>query len=349
MRPIRVLCVDDSALVRSILEKKLNEVPDIMVVGTAPDPFVARDMIISLQPDVMTLDIEMPRMDGLEFLYKLMPQFPVRVVILSSLTPSGGELTIQALELGAIDFVTKPSSNVKGGLAAMIQELAKKIRDAIQIDVSHWKSRKMKLSASKSNILPAALKNTTDKVIAIGASTGGTEAIREVLERLPPSMPGIVVVQHMPAGFTKAFAQRLNGICKVEVKEAESGDRVFPGRALIAPGGKHMTIVRTGGEYLVQCIEGDCVNGHCPSVEVLFLSVAKYVGANAYGVMLTGMGADGASAMKIMRDNGSKNMIQDEESSVVWGMPGEAFKRGAADFCTPLARIGTDLVKLAAL
>ncbi len=329
MKPVRVLVVDDSSLVREILSQGLAKDPQIEVVGTATDPYMARDKIAQLRPDVLTLDVEMPKMDGVQFLRHMMPQFPLPVVMVSALTGKGQRLTFEALEAGAVDFVTKPSTNVARGLEEMLVEIRTKVKIAATADVSHWKKkpRATKVSAQKSQ----ALAVSTDKVIAIGASTGGVEAISRLLPQLPSTIPGIVIVQHMPPVFTKTYADRLNEQCAMEVKEAQSGDRVLPGRVLIAPGEHQMTVRRSGGIYLVDCQKGPKVCGHCPSVEVLFQSVAKYAGANAIGVILTGMGSDGADGMLAMRQAGAHTMAQDEKSCVVFGMPNEAYKRGGAE------------------
>lgn len=329
-RKIRVLVVDDSALVRDILSQGLAMDRDLEVVGTASDPFIARDKIVRLCPDVLTLDIEMPGMDGVEFLRRLMPQNPIPVVVVSALTKKGAALTIEAFEAGAVDVVTKPGIDVSRNLNAMLADLREKVKIASGVNVSAWKKER-KTDTKPISIESRALAESTDKVIAIGASTGGTEAIRKVIKRFPATMPGVVIVQHMPAGFTKHFADSLNGICAMEVKEAESGDRVKPGRVLIAPGEFHMKVVRSGGVYLADCKRGDKVCGHCPSVEVLFQSLSVHVGANAVGVMLTGMGGDGADGMLAMRRAGARTMAQDEASSVVFGMPRVAYEKGGAE------------------
>lgn len=330
-RKVRVLVVDDSALVRQILTQGLSSDPGIEVVGSASDPYVARDKIVELHPDVLTLDVEMPRMDGVEFLRRLMPQYPIPVVMVSALTQKGKQITLEALEAGAVDFVTKPSSNVAAGLSSMIMELRAKVKIASTANVSHWKSKRCTLPSRPAERSIGALAESTDKVIAIGASTGGTEAIKKVITRFAATMPGVVVVQHMPAGFTRMFAERLNQFCPMEVKEAASGDRIIPGRVLIAPGGLQMRVIRSGGTYQVACEPGEPVSGHCPSVDVLMHSVAQHVGANALGVMLTGMGADGAAGMLAMRQAGARNIAQDEATSVVFGMPKVAFERGGAE------------------
>lgn len=334
MRAVRVLIVDDSALVRDILKQGLDMDPGIEVVGVAADPYQARDQIVTLRPDVLTLDVEMPRMDGVAFLRKLMPQLPVPVVMVSALTEKGKQITLDALDAGAVDFVTKPQSDVARGLSSMMVALRTKVKIASTANVSHWKNRTA--TAGGTIQTNRSLSESTDKVIAIGASTGGTEAIREVISRFPATSPGTVIVQHMPAGFTKMFAERMNSVCMMEVKEAEHGDRVMPGRILIAPGGKHMRVRRSGGIYRVDVESGPLINGHCPSVEALFDSVATDVASNAVGVMLTGMGADGADAMRRLREAGARCAAQDEATSVVFGMPKEAYKRGGAERLIPL-------------
>lgn len=344
MRKIKVLVVDDSALVRDILSQGLSLDPAIEVVGTAADPYIARDKIISLKPDVLTLDVEMPRMDGVEFLRRLMPQFPIPVVVVSALTKKGAAITLAAMEAGAVEVVTKPSVDVARGLNDMLSDLRAKVKVAAATNVHAWKA--IQRTAAPLKVNSQALAESTDKVVAIGASTGGTEAIRRILKTFPSAMPGVVVVQHMPAGFTKHFADSLNDLCAMEVMEAKTGDRVLPGRVLIAPGGLQMTVTRSGGVYLVNCQPGENVNGHCPSVEVLFMSVAKYVGANAIGIMLTGMGSDGADGMVAMRKAGARTMSQDEATSVVFGMPKVAYERGGAECLLPLNAIPQAVMNL---
>ena len=344
-KPVRVLVIDDSALVRDILCKGLEMDPGIQVVGSASDPYIARDRIVALKPDVLTLDVEMPRMDGVEFLRKLMPQYPLPVVMVSSLTEKGKQITLDALEAGAVDFVTKPKANIARGLTAMMMELRTKIKIASTANVSHWKHKRFKaphaiIKHSK------ALEKSTDKIIAIGASTGGTEAIREIICQLPVTTPGIVIVQHMPPGFTRMFSERMNSLCQMDVKEAENGDRVMPGRILIAPGAFHMRVKRSGGIYEVTVKQGELVCGHCPSVEVLMQSVAEHAGANAVGVMLTGMGHDGADGMVAMRKSGARTIAQDEASCVVFGMPMEAHKRGGAEKLVALKDIASTIIDL---
>ncbi len=342
-KPIRVLVVDDSALVRAILKEGLDADPSIEVVGTAGDPYQARDKILALRPDVMTLDVEMPRMDGVEFLRRLMPQYPLPVVMVSALTEQGKQITLDALEAGAIDFVFKPKADVARGLKAMMAELRHKVRVASTARV-HRRQQVAVEPVRRSAV--RSLAESTDKVVAIGASTGGTEAIREMVTRLPATFPGTVIVQHMPAGFTRTFAMRLDSLCAMSVREAEDGDRVTPGRILIAPGGMHLRIQRSGGIYKASVGSGVPINGHCPSVEALFDSVAAHVGANAIGVMLTGMGADGADAMRRMREAGARCFAQDEASSVVFGMPREAYARGGAERLIPLSQMADVVVEL---
>lgn len=327
MKRIKVLLVDDSALVRKILRDGLSSDPQFEVVGTAPDVYVARDKIVLLKPDVLTLDIEMPRMDGIEFLKRLMPQYPLPVVIVSAMAEAGARATLDALDNGALDFVLKPS--IKSRLSEMIDELKNKIRMASETDVSSWKR---KSRGVRKRLADRVLVGTTDKIIAIGASTGGTVAVKKMLGEFPPTMPGTVVVQHMPPVFTRLFAEKLNeSATRIEVKEAKTGDRVLTGRVLIAPGGKQLRVMRSGGQYLARCTDGEKVNGHCPSVEVLFNSITRNVGSNAIGVMLTGMGRDGADAMLGMRQAGAKTFAQDRESSVVYGMPKAAYDCGGAE------------------
>ena len=339
MKKIRVLIVDDSALVRQLLTQGLSQDSGIQVVGVAQDPYVARDKIVELKPDVLTLDVEMPRMDGVEFLRRLLPQYPLPVVMVSSLTQRGKQITLDALEAGAIEIVAKPTANIASGLSAMMMELRTKIKIASAADVSRWKNSENLRLGRTVVVSNQALAESTDKIVAIGASTGGTEAIKRVITRFPASMPGVVIVQHMPAGFTKMFAERLNSLCVMQVKEAETGDRVMPGRILVAPGQKQMRVIRSGGQYQVVCRPGEKVSGHCPSVDVMMHSVADNVGANAVGVMLTGMGADGADGMLAMRNAGARNIAQDEASSVVFGMPKVAYERGGAERLVPIDKI----------
>ncbi len=344
-RKIKVLIIDDSAMVREILEKGLSTDPLIEVVGKAPDVYVARDKIVFLKPDVLTLDIEMPRMDGVAFLKRLMPQYPLPVIIVSSLSKEGSRITLEALAFGAVDFVLKPSTNVGNGLKDMLRELIEKIKIAAFVDVSKWKRDNYKPETVK-EISSNVLEGTTDKVIAIGSSTGGTVALNRIITGFPANMPGTVIVQHMPPVFTKMFADSLNQISNVEVKEASDGDRIITGRVLVAPGDFQMRVIRSGGRYLVECKKGEKVNGHCPSVDVLFNSVAQYVGSNAIGAILTGMGKDGAAGMLEMRKAGARNIAQDKESSVVFGMPKEAYQCGGAERLVPLDNICQTLIQM---
>ncbi|NOY09372.1 MAG: chemotaxis response regulator protein-glutamate methylesterase [Spirochaetes bacterium] len=354
LKKIKVLIVDDSALVREILKKGLNEDPQFDVVGTAPDVYVARDKIVFLKPDVLSLDIEMPKMDGIDFLKRLMPQYPLPVVIVSAMAAPGARATLEALESGAVDFVLKPSVRLGSGLSEMMKEFKSKLRMASEVDVSKWKRQAKAQRYAGPKVLRGqgrntggsqALAGTTDKVIAIGASTGGTVALRKMINGFPANMPGTVVVQHMPPVFTRMFADGLSGTSAVEVKEAESGDRVLTGRVLIAPGDRHMEVVRSGGRYLVECRQGKKVNGHCPSVEVLFASMAEQVGSNAVGVMLTGMGRDGADGMLAMRQAGARTFAQDEASSVVFGMPRAAYETGGAERLVNIEDIDRVLIR----
>lgn len=344
MREIKVLIVDDSAIVRKIFSEELSREQGIQVVGTAPDPYVARDKIVRLQPDVVTLDIEMPRMDGLTFLKKLMKFHPMPVVIVSSLTPKGGKLALEAIENGAVEVLSKPGSAYSVG--DMKQQLADKIRAAATARIPKQNEEILNRSKAVIKVSGRALQETTNKVIAIGASTGGTEALKQVLTRFPRTIPGILVVQHMPPNFTTAFAERLNGICEIGVKEAEDGDSVLQGRALIAPGNYHMLLKRSGARYYVAVKTGPMVCHQRPSVDVLFNSSAEYAGANAIGVILTGMGADGATGLLKMREAGARTVAQDEESCVVYGMPKEAVKAGAVEKIMPLDRIAQEVINL---
>lgn len=344
MKKIRVLVVDDSALVRTIITQGLSDDPIIEVVGSAADPYAARDKIVELNPDVMTLDVEMPKMDGLEFLRKLMFQYPIPVVMVSALTERGKKITIEALEAGAVDFVAKPKADVARGLETMMQELKTKVKLASTANVSHWKNKRAQEPAIIT--APKALAETTDKIIVIGASAGGTEAIKEVITRFPLPTPGVVIVQHMPAGFTRLFAERLNSLAQMLVKEAEDNDRILPGQVLIAPGGNQMQVVRSGGFYRVRVAPGENVCGHCPSVEVLMQSAAAAAGANAVGVILTGMGSDGATGLKAMRDAGARTIAQDEATCVVFGMPRVAINTGGVEFVCDLQSIAGKVLNL---
>jgi two-component system chemotaxis response regulator CheB len=330
----RVLIVDDSALVRKILSEELGKHADIEVVGTAIDPYVARDKIVRLRPDVITLDVEMPRMDGLSFLAKLMRHFPLPVVVVSSLTPRDSDAAVRALALGAVDVIAKPGSAF--ATQGIGDDLARAVRAAARARVGQRPAAASTVGAAPSSALaspdaaPPLLLDTTHKVLAIGASTGGTQAIEQVLRGLPANAPGTVIVQHMPEHFTAAFAKRLNGICAMEVREACDGDPVVPGVALIAPGGRHMVLQLSGARYFARIKDGPPVHHQRPAVDVLFQSVARHAGRNAIGVVLTGMGADGAKGLLAMREAGAHTIAQDEESCVVFGMPREAIRLGGA-------------------
>lgn len=339
--PYKVLIVDDSALMRQLLSRILGSDPNLQVVGTAGDPYVAREKILELKPDVLTLDIEMPRMDGLTFLEKLMRGHPMPVVMISTLTSRGAEITLRALALGAFDFVAKPKVDVSNGTVDLGEEIVAKVKAAACARV-------------RKATVPAALPSTpgkayhfsaTHKVVAIGASTGGTEALKDLLMPLPADFPGIVIVQHMPEAFTHQFAQRLDSLCKIKVQEAQDGDRILPGHALLAPGGHHMAVVRRGMEYGVHVYRGERVNRHIPSVDVLFSSCARQLGKNVVGVILTGMGADGAKGMLEMKQADAFNIAQDESTCVVFGMPKEAIHLNAVNQVLPLDDIPEALMK----
>ena len=339
---IKVLIVDDSAVVRRTFERELQNISDIEVVGTAPDPFVARDKIIELKPDVITLDIEMPRMDGITFLRKLMHHYPLPVIVVSSLAQKGSEVALEALHVGAVEVLAKPGEAYSVGDMAI--ELADKIKAA-------YYARYKLLSSSSAKQAPPvrqfqALTKTTNKIVILGASTGGTQAIEAVIRPLPKNGPPTVIVQHMPAGFTKSFADRLNTLCQMEVLEAENGDSVIPGRVLLAPGNKHMLIKRSGAQYYVEVKDGPLVGRHRPAVNVLFNSAAQHVGKNAIGVILTGMGEDGAEGMVKMKEAGAENIAQDENTSVVYGMPRAAKERGCVDHVLPLHDIPRKIISL---
>ena len=342
---IKVLVIDDSALMRQLVSEILASDPGIEVVGVAADPYVARDKIMGLKPDVLTLDVEMPRMDGLTFLSKLMASRPMPVVMVSSLTEKGCETTLKALELGAIDFVAKPKIDVTTGMADIGSEIIEKVKVAAAAKVRRYKtpqsSQPMKKSAPSE-----ALINSTHKVIAIGASTGGTEALSEVLSALPPDSPGIVAVIHMPPDFTRKYAKRLDERCQIRVAEAQNGDVILPGHALVAPGNFHTEIRRGGAKYAVKVRSGDRVKQHRPSVDVLFGSAARFLGNNGIGVILTGMGDDGADGMLAMHNAGAATIAQNEATCVVFGMPKEAIKRGGVDQILPLDQIAENIKTL---
>ncbi len=340
-----MVVIDDSALIRRILTEIINSEPDMEVVAQAPDPLVAREQIRALNPDVITLDVEMPKMDGLAFLEKLMRLKPTPVVMVSTLTERGSETTLRALELGAVDFVSKPKIDIAQGMQEYAAEITDKIRAAAVARVRRLAPQPVDASGTGTP-LPARPASgwSTEKLIIVGASTGGTEAIREFLEPLPPDIPGILITQHMPEAFTRSFARRLDGLCRITVKEAEDGERILPGHAYIAPGHSHLLVRRSGANYMTELSQSAPVNRHRPSVDVLFRSAAAQVGRNAIGVILTGMGRDGAAGMREMHDAGAWNVAQDEDSCVVFGMPKEAINSGGVDEVLPLKSISRAVI-----
>lgn len=341
---IKVLIIDDSAMIRKVFEQELSKDPEIEVVGTAPDPFVGRDKIVYLKPDVITLDVEMPRMDGLTFLEKLMKHYPIPVVVVSSLAKRGGDVALKAMELGAVEVLCKPGSAYSVG--DMSEQLIEKVKAAAQVKVLKREGNYTTPLSSPTpvNQIASISVKTTNKIIAIGASTGGTEALREVISALPANSPPVVVVQHMPQNFTKAFADRLNSICQVQVKEAVDGEYLATGKVLIAPGNQHMEIRRSGINYYVTLFDGPMMFHQRPAVEILFNSVAKYAGQNAVGAILTGMGKDGAQGLLNMRSAGANTIAQDEKSCIVFGMPKEAIELGAAQVVKPLNQIAQTIL-----
>jgi two-component system chemotaxis response regulator CheB len=349
MAKTRVVVVDDSALVRRLLAEIIDRQPDMECIGAASDPFQAREIIRATNPDVITLDVEMPRMDGLDFLGKLMRLRPMPVVMVSTLTERGADVTMRALELGAIDFVAKPKIGVADGLKQLADDITDKVRTAAQARIR----RAPVASAAEVDaparpaapVAPMPRLASTEKIVFIGASTGGTEATKEVLLRLPADFPAVMITQHMPPGFTRSYAARLDSLCRIRVAEARDGERVLPGHAYLAPGGFHLSVEKSGANYVARVRDGEPVNRHKPSVEVLFRSAAQVVGPNALGVMLTGMGGDGAKAMREMKEAGSWNVAQDEASCVVYGMPREAVAQGGVHDVLPLSRIGDALVE----
>ncbi len=359
MSKIKVLVIDDSALVRNMLTEILNSDPSIEVIGTAPNPNVARDKIKRLKPDVLTLDVEMPEMDGITFLRNLMRLRPMPVVMVSTLTEKGAEITLDALELGAIDFVTKPKTDFSNLIGEYSKELISKVKTASTARVSAITDVAPKITpvdqlqvnpANSADVVIAKQTRqrhfkTTDKIIAIGASTGGTEAIKYVIQELPADTPGVVVTQHIPEAFSGTFAKRLDSLSAMTVKEAQDGDQILRGHVYIAPGSHHMLIERDGARFVCRLHDGPPVNRHKPSVDVMFRSVAQNIGGNALGVILTGMGNDGAQGLKEMQAEGSPTIAQDEKTSVVWGMPGEAVKLGAADQILPLNKVAQHILK----
>lgn len=354
--PIKVLVVDDSAVVRQVVTALLNAAPGIQVTAAVADPLLAIERLKQQWPDVIVLDIEMPRMDGITFLRKIMQERPTPVVICSTLTEKGAKTTLEALAAGAVAIVNKPKLGLKQFLADASDDLVATVRAASQANVRRIALRAdgaVPTTAAKHtadvilapNDGPRAMTQTTERVVAIGTSTGGTQALEEVLTALPRVCPGIVIVQHMPEKFTAAFAARLDGICRIQVKEAETNDRVVPGRALIAPGGRHLLLKRSGAQYFVEVVDGPLVNRHRPSVDVMFRSVAKSAGANALGIIMTGMGDDGAAGLLEMRNAGAHTVAQDEASCVVFGMPKEAIKRGGVEKTLPLGAVAQEILR----
>ncbi|MBZ9538272.1 protein-glutamate methylesterase/protein-glutamine glutaminase [Modicisalibacter tunisiensis] len=341
---IKVLCVDDSALIRDLMTEIINAHDDMEVVATAPDPLVARDLIKRTNPDVLTLDVEMPRMDGIDFLERLMRLRPMPVLMVSSLTQAGSEVTLKALELGAVDFIAKPQLGIRSGMLEYSEMIADKLRAAAR---SRPRAAPRRDAPRAATPVRAPL-ISSEKLIIIGASTGGTEAIRQVLEPLPANSPAILITQHMPGGFTRSFAERLDRLCRIQVKEAEEGERVLPGHAYIAPGDRHLKLARSGANYVVRLDDGEPVNRHRPSVDVLFHSAAVNAGRNAVGALLTGMGRDGAAGLLEMRQAGAHTLAQSEETCVVYGMPREAVALGAAVDIVDLDQMASRIMQLVA-
>lgn len=367
--PIKVLIVDDSALVRQMLQEMLSTDPALTVVGTASDPYDAREKIKQLHPDVLTLDVEMPKMDGVTFLKNLMRLHPIPVVMVSTLTEKGADVTFEAMDLGAVDFVTKPKIDLAHTFEDYTDEICRKVKTASRVRRSMLERQYARYVANQNHKPTLASKpipqkhsvddvipkpafssrhfKTTDKIVALGASTGGTEAIKEVLMRLPATAPGMVITQHIPAAFSQPFANRMNTVSEMTVVQAEDGQQILPGHVYIAPGDKHLMVARDGARYICRLNDGEPVNRHKPSVDVMFRSVVQNVGPNSIGVILTGMGADGAVGMKELQQLGVPTIAQDEKTSVVWGMPGEAVKLGAADSILPLEKIASKIMELA--
>ena len=351
---IKVLIVDDSALMRQMLTQILDSDPDIEVVGTAGDPYIARNKIKKLNPDVLTLDVEMPRMNGIKFLDNLMRLHPMPVVMISSVTEQGVEVTLKALELGAVDYISKPKVNIAEGIKEYAEEIVRKVKAAAEARVRTVDERdrvnravkKQRLSSSSESRSDGKQCEDTHLVIGIGASAGGTEAIADVLRHLPPDMPGIVVTQHIPGPFSKSFAARVNSYCHLAVSEAQDGEKICRGRVYIAPGDKHLQVVKKGSNYVCKLDDGPLVNRHKPAVDVMFNSLAKSVGKYAVGILLTGMGKDGGAGLEAMKKSGAVTMVQDEKSSVVWGMPKEAIRRGVVDEVVSLQSMPKRLLEL---
>lgn len=354
MGKIKVLIVDDSALIRQLLTEVLSSDPQIEVVGTANDPFIAREKIKQLNPDVLTLDVEMPKMDGVTFLRNLMRLRPMPVIMVSTLTEEGADVTLQALEAGAIDYVTKPKVDVTHSFDDYAKEIIDKVKIASVANVTAIERHPERAEVEEKRSADVILKKetgrinfrTTEKIVALGASTGGTEAIKEVLLSLPADAPGMVITQHIPEAFSAPFAKRMNGISQMVVKQAEDGDQIIPGHVFIAPGSHHLYVERSGARYHCRLDDGPPVNRHKPAVDVLFRSVAQVAGPNSIGVLLTGMGDDGAKGLKELQDIGAQTIAQDEKTSVVWGMPGSAVELGAADFVLPLNKVAKKIMSL---
>ncbi|WP_428240293.1 protein-glutamate methylesterase/protein-glutamine glutaminase [Gynuella sp.] len=350
MNTIKVMVVDDSAVVRQVLQEMLNKDPAIEVIGAAADPIFAMNRMNKQWPDVIVLDVEMPRMDGITFLKKLMSERPTPVVICSTLTEKGAETTMQAMSAGAVSIITKPKVGLKNFLSDAADNIISAVKGAARANMANMRTTALKVEKklSADAVIPGnarAMTKTTDKVIAIGTSTGGTQALEAVLTALPPNIPGIVIVQHMPEKFTRSFAERIDSLSDISVKEAENNDRVIPGRALIAPGGKHMLLKRNGAQYYVEVMNGPLVNRHRPSVDVLFRSVARYAGKNAVGFILTGMGDDGARGLLEMKNAGAETFAQDEKSCVVFGMPKEAIALNAASRVVSLGSVPAEIMR----
>lgn len=340
MKPIKVLIVDDSALIRNLLSEIVKSDPQLILVGAAPDAYVAKDLVNQYSPDVITLDVEMPKVDGLTFLDRLMKARPTPVIMISSLTEAGAEVTFRALELGAVDFIAKPKLDIKHGIEAYQEEIIQKIKNAALANVKRTKS----IAPTPSKSQPYLI--TSEKILAIGASTGGTEAIKDLLLQLPADCPAIIITQHMPAGFTKTFAARLDRLCAMKVSEAVDQERILPGHAYLAPGEKHLTIKRSGADYKIVLDDRPRVSGHKPSVDVMFSSVAEMAGPNAVAVILTGMGRDGAIGIQAVAGQGGYCIAQDEESCVIFGMPKEAIKTGVVHQVLPLVEMGEKLMNV---